>query len=130
MHELSVASAIVTSVIDFAKKHQAHEVIEVTLEIGELTSVAKEQLKFCYEAVSKETVLEGSKITIEEVKAEVLCSHCSYRGAPKMWDEVFHFVPVPVLACPQCGQDAEVMKGKECTIINIKYRLSSLPLTQ
>jgi len=86
MHELSVASSIANSVMDFARKHNAQKVVEVTLAIGELTSLATEQLSFCYHTVCKDTLIDGSSLSIEKTEAEVSCSHCSYNGAPKMWE--------------------------------------------
>lgn len=122
MHELSVASSIADSVMDFAREHRAQKVLAVKLAIGELTTLAAEQLAFCYEVISRETLIEGSVLEIEEVKAEISCPHCSYFGAPKMWDQAFHFVRVPTLQCPECGRGTKIVKGKECTITNIKYQ--------
>jgi hydrogenase nickel incorporation protein HypA/HybF len=121
MHELSVASSIAQSVMDFARKYNACEVLEVKLSIGEMSCLGADQLKFCYGAVCKETLLEGSTLEIEKTKAVVSCQHCQYKGAPKMWDEAYRFVQVPTLQCPECGRSAEVVEGKECTIKNIKY---------
>jgi|AntRauTorcE11897_2_1112592.scaffolds.fasta_scaffold16299_2 hydrogenase nickel incorporation protein HypA/HybF len=121
MHELSVASSIANNVMDFARKHNAKKVLEVKLAIGELTSLATEQLTFCYEAVCRETLIEGSNLEIEKIQAEISCSHCSYKGAPKMWAGAFHSIEVPTLQCPECGKGADAVKGKECTIKNIKY---------
>lgn len=121
MHELSVASSIANNVMDFARKHNAKKVLEVKLAVGELTSLAIEQLTFCYEAVCKETLIEGSTLEIEQIDAEVSCSHCSYKGAPQKWAGAFHAIEVPTLQCPKCGKGAEAVKGKECTIKNIKY---------
>jgi hydrogenase nickel incorporation protein HypA/HybF len=121
MHELSVASSIANSVMEFFRKEEAREVLEVKLTIGEMSCLGAEQLKFCYQAVCKETPIEGSALEIEKTAAKVHCSHCSYEGAPKMWDKAYQFVQVPTLQCPQCGKSAEVLKGKECTIKNIKY---------
>jgi hydrogenase nickel incorporation protein HypA/HybF len=121
MHELSVASSIANSVMDFARRHHPREVLEVKLAIGELSCLGAEQLKFCYKAVCKGTVIEGCSLEIEETKAEVHCPHCSYEGAPKMWDEAYQFVQVPTLQCPECGKGAEVIEGRACTIKNISY---------
>jgi Zn finger protein HypA/HybF involved in hydrogenase expression len=47
MHELSIASSIVESVLEFAAKNEIKKVLEVTLVIGELMAVDAEQLRFC-----------------------------------------------------------------------------------
>jgi hydrogenase nickel incorporation protein HypA/HybF len=121
MHELSVASSIADSVMEFVRKQDVSEVLQVKLAIGEMSCLGAEQLKFCYKSVCKETLIEGSTLEIEQVKAEVHCPHCSYEGEPTMWNEVYQFVQVPTLQCPECGKSADVVEGKECTIRNIKY---------
>jgi hydrogenase nickel incorporation protein HypA/HybF len=121
MHELSVASSIANSVVDFAREHNAQKVLKVKLAIGEMSCLGAEQLTFCYKAVCKGTMVEGCALEIEETKAVVSCPHCKYEGVPKMWDEAYRFVQIPTLQCPQCGKSAEVIKGKGCIIKNIKY---------
>ena len=37
MHELSMAQAIVDTVLDAAQKNEAQDVLEVTIEIGQIT---------------------------------------------------------------------------------------------
>ncbi len=46
MHELSMADAMVKTVLDVAEKNDATEIIEVTIEVGKLTMLNPEQLKF------------------------------------------------------------------------------------
>ena len=46
MHELSMAQAIVDTVLDAAQKNEAQDVLEVTIEIGQITMLNPEQLKF------------------------------------------------------------------------------------
>jgi len=121
MHELSIASGIVESVLEFAETHHASRVVEVRVAIGELTCVAEEPLKFCYEAITKDTPLEGSTMTIEHMDATVHCPHCSYQGTPKYWDEDAGGPQVATLQCPTCGKAVEAVTGHECAIKGIKY---------
>src|SRR5688500_15889177 len=121
MHELSIASSIVESVLEFADAHQAKKVIAVRLAIGELTCVEEEQLRFCYTAVTKETAIEESELEIEQTAAVVRCSYCSYQGPPKYWDGALSAASIPTLQCPECGKTAEAIDGHECCIRNIRY---------
>jgi hydrogenase nickel incorporation protein HypA/HybF len=121
MHELSIASSIVESVLEFADTHQAKKVLAVRLAIGELTCVEAEQLRFCYTAVTKETAIEESELEIEQTPAVVRCPHCSYQGPPKYWDGALSAASIPTLQCPECGKTAEAIEGHECSIRNIKY---------
>ena len=51
MHELSMAQAIVDTVLDAAEKNNATEVVEVTIEVGMLTMLNPEQLKFLLDVI-------------------------------------------------------------------------------
>ena len=122
MHELSIASAIVEHVIDFAESFDPpKKILGVRVLVGELTCIEAEQLKFCYDAISKETLLEGSVLEIERAEAEVSCPYCSYRGRPKFWDDALADVAVATLQCPSCGRAAEATLGHDCTIRTIRY---------
>jgi len=121
MHEFSIATSIVESVLEFAAKRQLAEVLSVRLTIGELTAIEAEQLSFCYEAITKGTAIEGSTLEIEKLEACVQCAACSYRGRPKYWDEALCFAPVATLQCPNCGKAVDVVEGQECAIKSVKF---------
>ncbi len=125
MHELSIASGLVEKLLDFADKNPDKKIVEVRLAVGELSHIEDEQLRFCYEAITTETPLEGSKIDIEKVEAMVKCPHCSYRGRPKYWDGALSGIPVATLECPSCGKASEATEGKECAIRSIRFTESN-----
>ncbi|MHA3771220.1 hydrogenase maturation nickel metallochaperone HypA/HybF [Verrucomicrobiota bacterium sgz303538] len=121
MHELSIATAIMERVLEFAAAQQATQVLSVRCAIGELTHLQTEQLQFCYSAIVKDTPIADSALEIEQVQALVKCPHCSYEGAPKYWDEALSLISVPTLECPECGGTAEVTRGHECAIQGVKF---------
>jgi len=121
MHELSIASSLVESVLEFASQPPPKKVLKVLLQIGEFTCVEPEQLQFCYTAVIKETLIEGSTLEIERVSAEVACRHCGYAGPPKYWEDALSAAPVATLQCPTCGKATESTRGHDCTIRTIRY---------
>jgi len=121
MHELSIASTLVESVLEFANSPPPKKVLKVLLQIGELTCVEPEQLSFCYTAVTKETAIEDSTLEIERVPAEVACRHCGYSGPPKYWEDALSAAPVATLQCPTCGKAVETTHGHDCTIRTIRY---------
>ena len=55
MHELSIASAVVDSVLEFLDAHEVKKVLTVRLAVGELSHVEADQLRFCYTAITQET---------------------------------------------------------------------------
>ena len=121
MHELSIASTLVESVLEFANSPPPKKVLKVLLQVGELTCVEPDQLQFCYTAVIADTAIRDSTLEIERVPAEVKCPHCGYAGKPKYWDDALSAAPVATLECPTCGRAVETTHGHDCTIRNIRY---------
>jgi hydrogenase nickel insertion protein HypA len=123
MHELSIASSIAETVMEFAEKPPAKKIMKVIIRIGELTCVEPEQLRFSYMAITKETPLEDSELEFEQTKAQVFCRHCGYEGTPRYWDGARSdaSLAIATLQCPQCGQETEASAGHDCTIRTIRY---------
>jgi len=121
MHEFSIASGIAETVLTFAEARNIQRVVEVRLTVGELTCVEADQLRFCFEAITPGTALEGCALEIEKAAAVVRCADCGYQGPPKYWDEALAGVSFPTLQCPTCGHTAEAIEGRECAIKSIRF---------
>ncbi|VVB87441.1 putative hydrogenase nickel incorporation protein HypA [uncultured archaeon] len=119
MHEISIAGAIIDSVLDCAKKNDAKKVNEVFLEVGELTALNPDQLKFIFETITRGTVAEGAKYDIRVIKPLIKCKRCSYNGTVELFEE--HHFFLPVIKCPECGDaDVDIIAGRECCVKKIK----------
>lgn len=117
MHELSMADAMVKTIIDFAEKNEALKIVEVTIEIGKLTLLNPEQLTFMLEVLSEDTLLEGAKFNIVTVPIEIECKSCDYSGSAGS-DDLDHFTPI--LNCLQCGgSNIKIISGRECNVKSI-----------
>jgi hydrogenase nickel incorporation protein HypA/HybF len=124
MHEFSVTSWIVEALLDLVNKHGATRVVEVHLRIGSLRALSIDQVKFCYDVLAKGTVLQGSRLIIEEVPGKLRCTACKYRGEFNSHDDAFHF-GIPPLACPECGEALSIEGGDECVIAKVRMLLPS-----
>jgi hydrogenase nickel incorporation protein HypA/HybF len=120
MHEFSIATQILDSVLEFAAARPSQEILKVRLEIGELMCVEAEQLRFCYDSIKQETALKNSVLEIASLSAVVQCPHCHYEGPPKYWDGALAGVSIPTLQCPQCGKAADAIQGHDCAIKTIQ----------
>ncbi|MEM2094281.1 MAG: hydrogenase maturation nickel metallochaperone HypA [Candidatus Bathyarchaeia archaeon] len=120
MHEFSVASQIVRSVLEEAEKRESKKVISVHLIIGDLTLLQPEQVRFSYKILVKGTVMEGSKLLIRRRKGRVRCDKCGYDGAINLKDDPVYHVSFPTLSCPRCGYPVRIVEGKECLIKSVK----------
>jgi len=120
MHEFSVTSQIVEAILNEAGKHDAKKVIEVHLDIGKLTFLGLEQVRFSYEVLVKGTIMEGSKLYIQEKDGIVKCDSCGYEGNFQYEDDPMYHIPTPTLHCPKCEETVEIVGGRECTIRDVK----------
>ncbi|KPV62216.1 MAG: putative hydrogenase nickel incorporation protein HypA [Candidatus Bathyarchaeota archaeon BA1] len=120
MHEFSTTSQIVQCILQEAEKHHAKKVLEVHLVIGKLTFLGLEQVRFAYEALVKGTIMEGSKLHIEEKDGVIKCANCGYKGDFQYQDDPMYHIPTPTLNCPKCRGIVEILGGKECLIKSIK----------
>lgn len=119
MHEISIAGAIVDAVLDAAKKNGAEKVNEVLVEVGELTALNPDQLRFIFETITAGTVAEGACYDIRVIKPLISCGSCSYSGSIEYVEKLHFFLPV--IKCPACGRtDVDITAGRECCVKKIK----------
>lgn len=123
MHEFSATQRIVNTILEKLKEHRVAKVDKVVVEIGKLTFLGKEQLKFAFEVISEGTQLEGATLEIVEVEPEIVCEKCSYQGGiPYEEHESYHLL-LPVFKCPQCGGRVRIVHGKECLIKSVELEV-------
>jgi hydrogenase nickel incorporation protein HypA/HybF len=111
MHEMSLAEGVLQLVEDTARRERAHKVKLVVLEIGRLSSVEPEALKFCFEAVTHGSIAHGAALEIVAVPGAGWCMPCA---ATVNMDELYG-------ACPQCGShQVQPTSGTEMRVKEIE----------
>jgi len=120
LHEFSFTSRIGERGLQEAEKHHAKRVVEVHLVIGKLTFLNPEQVRFAFEVLTKGTILEGSRLLIEEREGWVRCPQCGYEGRLNCQDNPIYHLLAPTLRCPRCGGIVEIMEGRECLIKRVR----------
>lgn len=112
MHELSIAMSIVELAQEEAERHGAAKVEAVHLRLGQLSGVVKEALLFSYEMACQSTILEGSRLLIEEISVEALCPQCN---APRQISSLQCF------QCLECGAPTQtILRGKELEVVALE----------
>jgi hydrogenase nickel incorporation protein HypA/HybF len=93
MHEMSLAEGVLQIIEDSAKQQSFARVKTVWLEIGQLSSVEPEAMRFCFDAVVRGSLAEGAKLEIVIVDGGGQCFNC---GQTVKLAAVYD-------ACPACG---------------------------
>lgn len=109
MHELSITQSLVDAVAD---KVAGVSVRELTMEIGKLSGVVPDAVRFCFEIVSAGTPLEGAALTILETPGSGICRTCGIEFT--MADEF------PL--CPCGSADVEIIDGRQLKIVSLEVR--------
>ena len=73
MHELSVANGIVEIC---AGRAGTARVIRIRLEIGMLSAVLPDAVRFCFDVCARNTVVEGAALEIIETPGRARCRDC------------------------------------------------------
>jgi hydrogenase nickel incorporation protein HypA/HybF len=120
MHEFSISSEIVKTVIDTVEKNNGKKVLSIQLEIGELTHLNGEQVSFWIQELFKDSVAEDAEVKIKTIRAHIHCKACGYKGGfgSGQEDSVRHLT---LQSCPRCNSfQFKIEKGRECILRKIQ----------
>jgi len=108
MHELAITQEIVRGVAEeLAKLPAGTKLNRVSLLVGELTGYVPESLRFCYEAIVRDSPLAGSVLEIDYRRGRGRCRSCSTEFE----------IEAAIALCPGCGGlSCEILQGKELLI--------------
>ncbi len=111
MHELSIATEIISIAEREMIDHHLGSLEEIGVVLGALSGVDPEALAFSFEAATKDTALANTRLHIERVAVEAHCRACN-RDA-----EVEQFIFI----CPHCGsRDLDITRGQELDIAYVR----------
>lgn len=93
MHEMALAEGILQLIEDAARDQGFTSVRMVCLEIGQMSSVEPDALRFCFDAVTRDSIAAGAALEIVDTPGQGWCMQCSAT------------VPMQALydPCPHCG---------------------------
>ncbi|MEO5372848.1 MAG: hydrogenase maturation nickel metallochaperone HypA [Alphaproteobacteria bacterium] len=93
MHELALTNNIIRILEEQARSGAFTRVTTVWLDIGALSQVEPEAVRFCFDAASRGTIAEGATLVILEPPGEAWCMDCSKTVVVSRRGD----------ACPDCG---------------------------
>jgi hydrogenase nickel incorporation protein HypA/HybF len=107
VHELAIIESVVETVTD---RLPGVRISCVHLEIGALSGVVPDSLRFCFELATEGTGLEGASLEITEKPGQCRCRTCGQDFSP---DD-------PILLCPCGSADTQILAGQELKIASVK----------
>ncbi len=120
MHEFGLVSSIIDAVNEEAASAHATAVLDVYLEIGEMTEAVEEALQFAFDVLIVGTLCEHAKLHIEMVTPRSRCFECGHEFDHDRYHRV----------CPLCNALAtELIAGRELRITSIEVDIPEDELT-
>jgi hydrogenase nickel incorporation protein HypA/HybF len=110
MHELGIVTEIVSVASDRARALGTERVTRLVLEIGKLSTVLPDAVRFCFDVAAEGTPLGGAALEIREVAGKGRCRACSSIVVMER----------PVARCT-CGEfDLEWLSGTQVQIVEME----------
>jgi hydrogenase nickel incorporation protein HypA/HybF len=110
MHEFSIALNIVDIASKTAKEANAEKIKEVEIDVGVLSGVILEALRFALYSAIKGTLLENAEFKINEIPAKVKCNECNTEFEPDNY----------IAQCPECNSfNYNFIQGRELRVKSI-----------
>lgn len=112
MHELSLAQNVLEIIEESARVQDFRRVRTVVLEIGQLSAVEPDAMRFCFDSVTRGTLAEGAELQIIATPGAGRCLACGAIVA----------MPEPYGLCPACGSPrlqitaGNLMRVKDLTV--------------
>jgi hydrogenase nickel incorporation protein HypA/HybF len=111
MHELSLATEVINLAAREAKKAIALSIREITIEVGDLSGVEADAFETALGLISRDSVLEKSRISIIRTPGKGKCNACDYEF------EMNH----RMATCPKCKAfPSEVHGGQEFRVLSME----------
>lgn len=107
MHELAITQCVVEAVVE---RVGPDRVTMVRLEIGALSGVEVDAVRFCFDVVARGTSVEGARLEIDEPAGEGHCRRCAAR-----------FPVTDPLAVCDCGSvDVRISSGDQLRVREVE----------
>ncbi|MGY2811787.1 hydrogenase maturation nickel metallochaperone HypA [Bradyrhizobium sp. USDA 4506] len=112
MHEMALCQSIIEIIEDEARRRSLSQLRSVCLEIGALSHVAPEAIKFCFAVVAARTIAESAALKIVELPGGAWCMSCSKSVE----------IPRRGERCPCCGSyQLQVTAGEQMRVKELEF---------
>jgi hydrogenase nickel incorporation protein HypA/HybF len=107
MHELAITESLVEAISD---RFGSVRILRVQLEIGKLSGVMPDALRFCFDLSTEGTPLANARLEIVETPGRARCVTC---GIEATFDD-------PIALCACGSANLEFLSGRELKIREVE----------
>jgi hydrogenase nickel incorporation protein HypA/HybF len=107
VHELAVTQSVVDAV---SERVDGRRVASVRVEVGKLSGIVADAMRFCFEIASTQTLLEGARLDIDERPGEGRCRDC---GVGFTLEDL-------ILLCPCGSANVQITAGRDLVIKSVE----------
>ena len=105
MHELPITQNILKIALQYGVQHQAAQITDVYLVIGQLSSVIDESIQFYWPLISEGTIAGNARLHFKRIPAKLECTQC---------ESVYMIDDGQLTTCPECdSSQIKILAGKE-----------------
>jgi hydrogenase nickel incorporation protein HypA/HybF len=108
VHEAAIAEGLVDGVTE---RLPGQRIVAVRVEIGALSGVVPDALRFCFDLATEGTDLAGADLEISEPEARCDCQDCGLEFEPE---------DGRILLCPCGSANVIVLSGQQLMITSVK----------
>ena len=124
MHEVATSQSLADAVLREAQARNATRVLNVEVEVGELSFLEPEQIGYWAGICFQGTIAEGAELDIKLIQPLVACEECGYTGQIRLEEHPAYHFRLPVFQCPDCGSSRiEVKRGRGCTLRRVEMEV-------
>jgi Zn finger protein HypA/HybF involved in hydrogenase expression len=111
MHEYSIVSSIVDSMLEAVRKQGARRIVSVHFRRG--SAFSEEAFRQAYESLTAGTILAGAPLRIDTVNLDFKCG-CGHEQVITSDDLIGH-----MFLCPKCGATREIDEAHDLELIEL-----------
>ena len=104
MHEMGIANSVLHAVRTEMQRYPGACASKVCVRVGQMAAIDQDALRFCFEAITRETDLEALQLEVEVCPLRYCCRRCGCEFVVQ--DYLFR--------CPDCASlETECIGGDE-----------------
>jgi len=111
MHEVSICEQLLLLLAQEAKRHEVKKIVRVRVEIGRLSCLDPEALRFAFDSLAPGTIAAAAELQINRPPVRATCKDCTAAVEVNA-----RFEP-----CPSCGGTRlELHSGDEMRLLELE----------